>query len=64
MTQLRCHRCHQVFAVERHHLASLHHTSDGLVGYVRCPEGHLSVVALQGEVRVLGDVQQPLDLVG
>jgi len=63
MTHLRCHRCHQVFAVGQDRVASLHHTSDGLVGYVRCPQDHLSVVALQGQIRVLGD-ERARDLAG
>lgn len=40
-----CTHCGRDYLVGTRSLVSFHNTSDGPVGYVRCPEGHLSVVA-------------------
>lgn len=38
-------RCGLRFPVSSDTAVSLHRSSDGLVGYVRCPLGHLSVAS-------------------
>jgi hypothetical protein len=53
MFKLYCVSCDVSFPVETRSLVALHHTSDGPVGYLRCPTGHLDAVRLH-EPRVAG----------
>lgn len=50
MFNLSCRTCAQPFDVGPSSLASLHHTTDGLVGYARCPRGHLNVVSFHARL--------------
>jgi hypothetical protein len=53
MFKLYCVSCDVSFPVEARSLVALHNTSDGPVGYLRCPTGHLDAVRLH-EPRVAG----------
>ena len=44
MHTITCHHCHTDVLVDSASTVSLHRTSEGTIGYVRCPLGHLSVV--------------------
>lgn len=44
MFDLHCRTCDLAFVAGPSSFASLHHTTDGLIGYARCPNGHLNVV--------------------
>lgn len=44
MFDLRCQACDAVYLVGARSLVSLQHTTEGPVGYLRCPRGHVTVV--------------------
>ncbi|MBW3611977.1 MAG: hypothetical protein KY438_10710 [Actinobacteria bacterium] len=50
MLNLHCRTCDQAFVAGPASFASLHHTTDGLIGYARCPTGHVNVVNFHARV--------------
>ena len=42
MLTIRCGHCQKRYLVGTRSIVSLSHTTDGPVGYVRCPEGHIT----------------------
>jgi hypothetical protein len=44
MHTITCRHCQIDVLVDNDSTVSMHRTSDGTIGYVRCPLGHLSVV--------------------
>lgn len=55
MFNLHCRTCDQAFVAGPSSFASLHHTTDGLIGYARCPTGHVNVVNLHACAQPVGD---------
>jgi hypothetical protein len=47
MPTLTCSCCGHAYELNVSSLISTHRTSEGTVGYARCPSGHLAVVQLQ-----------------
>ena len=45
MLTIHCHRCSRSHLVGTRSIVSMHHTSEGLIAYVRCPDGHLTIEA-------------------
>ncbi len=43
MLQIHCHECQQHHLVGTRSIVSLHNTSEGVVAYVKCPKGHLTL---------------------
>jgi hypothetical protein len=44
MNTITCHVCQVDVLVDNASTVSSHRTSEGTIGYIRCPLGHLSVV--------------------
>jgi hypothetical protein len=43
MDDIICRSCGRHFAPTADRVVSAHHTSEGVVRYLRCPAGHLSI---------------------
>lgn len=43
MLQIHCPQCERRYLVGTRSIRSMHNTSEGVVVYVRCPEGHLTI---------------------
>ena len=43
MLYIHCPQCERSHLVGTRSIVSLHNTSQGVVAYVKCPEGHLTV---------------------
>lgn len=56
MFQLWCRTCGTAYLVGARRLISLRNTSRGPVGYARCPEDHVTVVAFHDR-RATGQVE-------
>jgi hypothetical protein len=50
MFDVSCRTCDRSFLVGPSSLVSLHHTSDGLVGYARCPERHVNMIGFHTRI--------------
>jgi hypothetical protein len=61
MTHLSCRTCAQPFPADASSLVSLHHTTDGLVGYARCPTGHVNVVNFHARIDAGGGDARRVD---
>jgi hypothetical protein len=61
MTHLSCRTCAQLFPADASSLVSLHHTTDGLVGYARCPTGHVNLVNFHARIDASGDEARRVD---
>ena len=44
MFDLFCDTCEITYLVDTHFLISLHNTTNGPVGFARCPRGHRTIV--------------------
>ena len=49
MINFHCNRCGTAHTGTSRDLVSTHRTSEGPIAYVRCPHGHLSVVAFDSK---------------
>jgi hypothetical protein len=54
MADLSCRMCAQPFPADPSSLVSLHPTTEGLVGYARCPTGHVNLVSFHARTAGLG----------
>jgi hypothetical protein len=59
MNTITCHHCHVDVLVDSASTVSLHRTSEGTVGYVRCPLGHLNVVRFHQTRVALPNARMP-----
>ncbi len=43
MLQIHCPDCDRQYLVGTRSILSIHNTSEGVIAYVRCPEGHTTI---------------------
>lgn len=43
MLQIHCPDCSRQYLVGTRSILSIHNTSEGVIAYVRCPEGHTTI---------------------
>lgn len=59
MHTITCRHCHLDVLVDSASTVSMHRTSEGTIGYVRCPLGHLSVIRFDTRRAVLTTARRP-----
>lgn len=62
MLTIHCHRCSRSHLVGTRSIVSMHHTSEGPVAYVRCPEGHLTMQEFGREVAAAPEPEPTVSL--